>query len=105
MIGRPGPKVARQLGGTMKGIAFLSAAIIALTAGVAAAQKKTDDARWVDQCVRDSAGYILTSERVKVMYCSCMVARMSDNETRSVSQWEQANPRVRDDCARRAGWN
>ncbi len=89
----------------MKGIALLSAAIIALSANVAAAQKRqTDDSRWVDQCVRDSAGYAV-SERIKVMYCSCMVTRMSDNETRSVSQWEQANPRVRDDCARRAGWN
>jgi hypothetical protein len=88
----------------MKAIASLAIALVVLTAGVATAQRKTDDARWVDQCVRDSVGYAV-SERIKVMYCSCMVARMSDNETRSVSQWEQANPRIRDDCARRAGWN
>ena len=89
----------------MKAIALLSVAALVLTAGVASAQKRqTDDAQWVDQCVRDSVGYAV-SERIKVMYCSCMVARMSDNETRSVSQWEQANPRIRDDCARRAGWN
>ena len=88
----------------MKAIAYLSLAILVSMAGDAAAQRKTDDARWVDQCVRDSAGYA-ASERVKVMYCSCMVAKMSDSETRSVSQWEQANPRIRDDCARRAGWN
>lgn len=72
--------------------------------GNALAQKQTDDVKWVNQCVRDSAGYAV-SEQVKIMYCSCMVARMSDNETRSVTQWEQANPRIRDDCARRAGWN
>ena len=89
----------------MKVIASLAIALVVLTAGVASAQRKTDDARWVDECVRDSAGYVFTSERVKVMYCSCMVARMSDRETRSVSEWEQANPRIRDDCARRAGWN
>lgn len=94
------------MGGAMKTMSCLSVAIVLLTAGVAAAQKRqTSDARWVDECVRDSAGYIFTSERVKVMYCSCMVSRMSDNETRSVSEWEQANPRIRDDCARRAGWN
>jgi hypothetical protein len=89
----------------MKAIAYLSLAITALMAGDAAAQnRQTDDVRWVNQCVRDSAGYPV-SEQVKIMYCTCMVARMSDNETRSVSQWEQANPRIRDDCARRAGWN
>jgi hypothetical protein len=105
MIGRPALGSPAVWGLIVKGIAILSAAIIALSTGVAAAQKRqTDDSRWVDQCVRDSASYAV-SERIKVMYCSCMVARMSDNETRSVSQWEQANPRVRDDCARRAGWN
>ncbi len=85
----------------MKAIIFSIAASLIATA---ASAQNTDDARWVDQCVRDSAGYNV-SERVKVMYCSCMVARMSNSETRSVSQWEQANPKIRDDCARRAGWN
>jgi hypothetical protein len=89
----------------MKAIAFLSLAIAALTVDGAAAQgRQTDDVRWVNQCVRDSAGYNV-SEQVKIMYCTCMVSKMSDNETRSVTQWEQANPRARDDCARRAGWN
>jgi hypothetical protein len=54
--------------------------------------------------VRDSAGYAV-SEQVKIMYCTCMVSKMSDSETRSVTQWERANPAARDDCARRAGWN
>jgi len=75
-----------------------------LIAGNAVAQRQTDDVRWVNQCVRDSAGYNV-SEQVKIMYCTCMVAKMSDNETRSVTQWERANPQARDDCARRAGWN
>lgn len=85
---------------------FIATSFIAcLIATSATAQtKQTDDVRWVNQCVRDSAGYNV-SEQVKIMYCSCMVSRMSDNETRSVTQWEQANPRIRDDCARRAGWN
>jgi hypothetical protein len=74
-----------------------------LIVGSAAAQA-TDDVKWVNQCVRDSAGYAV-SEQVKIMYCTCMVSIMSDNETRSVTQWEKANPRTRDDCARRAGWN
>jgi hypothetical protein len=74
-----------------------------LIVGSAAAQT-TDDVKWVNQCVRDSASYPV-SQQVKVMYCTCMVSKMSDNETRSVTQWERANPGARDDCARRAGWN
>jgi hypothetical protein len=74
-----------------------------LIAGSAWAQS-TDDVKWVNQCVRDSASYAV-SQQVKIMYCTCMVSKMSDNETRSVTQWERANPAARDDCARRAGWN
>lgn len=74
-----------------------------LIAGSTAAQT-TDDVKWINQCVSDSAGYAV-SQQVKLMYCACMVSKMSDNETRSVTQWERANPAARDDCAKRAGWN
>lgn len=87
----------------MKAITLTLSVAIALVAGSAMAQK-TDDVKWVNQCVRDSAGYSV-SEQIKIMYCTCMVSKMSDNETRSVTQWEKANPATRDDCARRAGWN
>ena len=87
----------------MKAFAIAMAFACCLIAGGAAAQT-SDDVKWVNQCVRDSASYNV-SEQVKIMYCTCMVSKMSDNETRSVTQWERANPRARDDCARRAGWN
>jgi hypothetical protein len=76
--------------------------VACLTSGGALAQ--SDDARWVNQCVRDSAGYNVT-QQVKIMYCTCMVGKMDDNETRSVTQWERANPAAARDCARRAGWD
>ena len=85
--------------------AILSIAACTLIVGGATAQRQSDDVRWVNQCVRDSAADRSVSEQVKIMYCTCMVSKMSDNETRSVTQWEQANPRARDDCAKRAGWN
>ena len=86
-------------------IAILSIAACTLIAGSATAQRQSDDVGWVNQCVRDSSADRTVSEQVKIMYCTCMVAKMSDNETRSVTQWEQANPAARDDCAKRAGWN
>ena len=87
----------------MKSTIITLSFVACLIAGSAAAQS-TDDVKWVNQCVRDSAGYAV-SEQVKIMYCTCMVSKMSDNETRSVTQWERANPAARDDCTRRAGWN
>ena len=68
------------------------------------AMAQTDDVRWVNQCVRDSAGYAV-SQQVKVMYCTCMVGKMDEKETRSVTQWEKVNQAAARDCARRAGWN
>src|SRR5690242_9488900 len=94
-----------QTGGIMKPIAALWFAVAALVASGASAQtRQTEDVKVVEQCVSDSASYSV-SERVKIMYCTCMVGKMSNNETRSVSAWEQANPAARDGCARRAGWN
>jgi hypothetical protein len=72
-----------------------------LIAGHAVAQ--TDDVRWINKCISDSAGISGTMQQ-KTMYCSCMVAKMDDKETRSVTQWEQANPVAMRDCAKRSGW-
>jgi hypothetical protein len=82
------------------GIAALSF-VVCLVAGTAMAQ--TDDVKWVNQCVRDSAEYKV-SDQIKIMYCTCMVGKMDDKETRSVTQWEKANPNTAKDCAKRAGW-
>ena len=86
---------------------FLFAAIFgaaALAAGGPSLALSADDIRWITQCVRDSASYPVSDE-VKLSYCTCMVSRMADSERRSVTQWEQANPGIARDCARRAGWN
>ena len=72
-----------------------------LIAGAAMAQ--TDDVKWVNQCIADSAGIAGTNQQ-KTLYCACMVGKMSDRETRSVTQWEAANPNAAKDCAKRAGW-
>jgi len=85
-------------------LGFVFAAFAISFMGGGAGAQSTDDVRWVNQCVRDSASYPV-SEQVKIMYCTCMVSKMSNNETRSVTQWERANPVARDDCAKRAGWN
>jgi hypothetical protein len=76
---------------------LLALAACATTSGSA------DDRRWINQCIRDNADEG-ASRRVVTAYCTCMVNRMSDHETRSVTQWERANPGARRACSREAGW-
>ena len=41
---------------------------------------------------------------VVLAYCSCMNNKMSNNETRSITQWEKANPNAQEACSKQAGW-
>lgn len=85
----------------------LIAVLTLLAAGVVtidtSSAETVDDRKWVNQCIRDNKG--LASAAVVLKYCVCMNDRMDDNETRSISQWEKANPRARAECSRAAGWN
>ncbi len=87
----------------MKRIAVLLLALATTGCVTTRHDGSADDRRWVRQCLRDNADEG-ASRRVVTAYCTCMVNRMSDHETRSVTQWERANPRARRDCAREAGW-
>ncbi len=75
-----------------------------LATGCATTGSSSEDRRWVEQCIRDNADEG-ASRRVVTAYCRCMVNRMSDHETRSVTQWERTNPRARRECSRQAGWD
>ena len=62
----------------------------------------TDDVKWINQCVADNKGDAAAA--VVLKYCTCMNNKMSDNETRSITQWEKANPNAQEACSRQAGW-
>ena len=75
------------------------------TTGPASAQKmNADDIKWVNQCIEDSKGEPGATPAIARKYCICMNEKMDDNETRSITQWEKANPRARRECERQAGW-
>jgi hypothetical protein len=61
-----------------------------------------DDVKWVNQCIADNKGG--ASDAVIRKYCMCMNEKMGDNETRSISEWEKANPAARRACDRESGW-
>ena len=62
-----------------------------------------DNAKWVAQCMKDNAD-AKVPESVVNKYCVCMNNKMDDNETRTIIQWEKANPQARKACEKVAGW-
>lgn len=70
----------------------------------AAFSQSADDRKWVAQCLSDNQDAKVSASVVST-YCVCMNNKMSDSETRSITQWEKANPNARRACEREAGWN
>ena len=68
-----------------------------------AQQLSQDDIRWINQCIRDNRGEG-ASQRVVRHYCFCMNEQMDNNETRSITEWEKANPAAMQRCERVSGW-
>jgi hypothetical protein len=88
---------------SMKHVLALSAALLVSLASPAFAQQNADDVKWITECVSDNKDEGQTAP-VILGYCTCMNNRMSSNENRSITQWEKANPRAMEACARQAGW-
>src|SRR5262245_21936730 len=82
-------------------------AIVAVTAllctPVFAQRQSADDTKWINDCINDNKDEGQTPEVVRA-YCTCMNNKMSSNETRSITQWEKANPRTSEACSKEAGW-
>ena len=85
---------------------FLTAAALSLIAvGAASAQQmNSDDLKWVNQCINDNKGEAGATPAITRAYCICMNEKMDNNETRSITQWEKANPKARQACEKQAGW-
>jgi hypothetical protein len=76
----------------------------AFVAGPASAQRQSaDDTKWITECVSDNKNEGQTAP-VVLAYCTFMNNKMSNNETRSITQWEKANPRTQEACSKDAGW-
>ncbi|WP_293801608.1 hypothetical protein [uncultured Bosea sp.] len=72
--------------------------------GGAVFAQTADDKKWISQCLSDNQD-AKASASVVAAYCGCMNNKMSSDETRSITQWEKANPNARRACEREAGWN
>jgi hypothetical protein len=89
----------------MKPVSLALAALAIMTMSHAAsAQMTSDDLKWVNQCISDNKGEKGGTPAIVRAYCICMNEKMDDNETRSITQWEKANPKARVACEKQAGW-
>jgi hypothetical protein len=71
--------------------------------GAFAQSMNQDDLKWINQCIRDNRDEGASASVVRA-YCICMNEKMDSNETRSITQWEKANPAARRACEKEAGW-
>jgi hypothetical protein len=78
--------------------------LAALCAPAAGQMQGADDTRWIAACVSDSA-HDGESALVVLAYCACVNSTMDCNETRSIRQWEKANPHAQDICGKEAAWS
>jgi hypothetical protein len=90
-----------------KGSSMKAAAIALLSAGLAFATTATfaattDDVKWINECVKDNKGG--ASDEIILKYCTCMNNKMSDNENRSITEWEKTHETERKACDKESGW-
>lgn len=79
--------------------------VIGLLPMPASAQSmNADDLKWVNQCIKDNTGEPGATPTIVRAYCVCMNEKMDSNETRSITQWEKANPAARAACDKQSGW-
>ncbi len=64
----------------------------------------SDDVKWIAKCLEDNKNSGV-SEEVVYKYCSCMNSKMSDDETKSISEWEKTHQKEMKECEKKAGWN
>jgi hypothetical protein len=84
---------------------FVALGALFLLALPASAQSmNADDMKWINQCIADNKGEAGATPAIVRSYCICMNEKMDNNETRSITQWEKANPRARVACEKESGW-
>lgn len=82
---------------------LLAAVALALLSGPALADTTEDDVKWVNQCIADNKKEGVTEDVVR-KYCVCMNNAMSNEETKSISEWEKTHPDEMKACDKEAGW-
>jgi hypothetical protein len=81
---------------------LIAAPMLASTAAVA--QMSPDDVKWINTCIADNKGEPGATDAIVRKYCMCMNEKMSNSETRSITEWEKTHKAERQACDKEAGW-
>ncbi|GAB0057810.1 hypothetical protein SIID45300_02142 [Candidatus Magnetaquicoccaceae bacterium FCR-1] len=88
----------------MKRLVMLAAALgLGMLFSAGTVQAGADDVAWVQKCIKDNKREGQSAATVAI-YCTCMNNKMSDNETLSITAWEQTHPAEMAECEKEAGW-
>jgi hypothetical protein len=82
---------------------FVPALALSLAAVGPAFAGDMDSMQWIAQCVKDNSAATVSADVVS-KYCACMNNRMDNNDTKTITQWENENPNARQACERESGW-
>lgn len=82
---------------------LIALASLGMVAASASAFADADDAAWIKKCVYDNRNEG-AKDSVVAAYCACMTAKMSSDETLSVTAWEKTHPTEQAACSKEAGW-
>ena len=91
----------------LTGILMVTAIAAVIGAGITgkgAFAETKDDRKWIAQCISDNQNEKGATMAIIQKYCACMNEEMDDNETRTVTQFEKANPGIRKKCEAASGW-
>jgi hypothetical protein len=83
-------------------LAAFSITLLILVSGQAVATPE-EDATWIAQCEKDNAKEGAAAGTV-TKYCSCMNGKMSDEEKKSITEWEKTHKAEMKACEVEAGW-
>lgn len=84
-------------------VATMLLALPLATSSIAFADATEDDVKWINQCIADNKREGATEDVVR-KYCVCMNNAMSNNETKSITEWEKTHPDETKACDKEAGW-
>ena len=77
--------------------------VVASVVACSSAFANSDDIKWVSQCMMDNKDEGKSSEVVR-KYCECMNEKMSDSETKSITEWEKTHKAEEKECSDKVGW-
>jgi hypothetical protein len=84
-------------------LAVVGAALMAICMTNGARAAGGEDKKWIAQCISDNKNEGAKDSVVRI-YCECMVDKMEDSETQTVTQWEKTHVKERKACDKEAGW-